>query len=258
VVNSATPLTADINHSYDYSERMEINRLHFGYFSLTNHRGTIDPQIVTYYFALAQNVQTRRNRGGSLSIYEAIRSCPVCSHDLPLRIPAANETGIDWLCVACGSHVYGLMREGCSDQERRNARPARMHFDKQAVAPVPEGRADTISRVILGRYEGEERRKEPRVAVSVPALAQPLDAHYRTTGDPFMGTTLNVSQGGLALLHTRHVPQPYMAIEFTLPGQQLRQAVLRVLRSRCIGLFYEIAGSFETKMGLDENSGDAG
>ncbi len=186
-----------------------------------------------------------------MSIYEAIRNCPVCSHDLPLRIPSDGEKGIDWLCVACGSHIYGLMRDGCSDMERRAARPARMEFTREDLAPVPDGRYSAISRVIERRHEGEERRKDARIKVNVPVLAQPLDESFRTSGNAFVATTLNVSKGGLALIHTRHVPQPCMAVEFKLPGQQRRQAVIRVLRSECIGIFYEIAGSFETKMGLD-------
>jgi len=144
------------------------------------------------------------------------------------------------------------MREGCSDRERKNARPARLKFDVQAITPVPAGRADAIARVVGNRYSGEERRRDARIPVSVPVMVQPLDGQFRTLGDPFMATTLNISKGGMSLLHTRHVSEPYIALEFTLPGQHRRQAVLRVLRSHCIGLFYAVAGAFETKMGLDE------
>ena len=61
-------------------------------------------------------------------------------------------------------------------------------------------------------------------------------------------TTVNVSLGGAALIHTRFVDAPYLALDFTGAGLELLQVVLKVWRVRSLGLVYEVAGEFISKL----------
>ena len=59
-----------------------------------------------------------------------------------------------------------------------------------------------------------------------------------------MGMAHNISRGGIALIHTRSVTVPYLGLELNLDGTTEIRVVIRIVRCRAAGLFYEIAGPF--------------
>jgi hypothetical protein len=61
-------------------------------------------------------------------------------------------------------------------------------------------------------------------------------------------TMANISLGRAALLHTRFVDAPYLAIDFTAAGLELLQVVFKVLRCRSLGPVYEIGGQYISRL----------
>jgi hypothetical protein len=82
----------------------------------------------------------------------------------------------------------------------------------------------------------------------VPVLVLPLARDFRVAGEPMQMTTVNVSLGGAALVHTRFIDAPYLALDFSVAGVELMQVILHVLRVRSTGLVYEIGGKFISRL----------
>jgi hypothetical protein len=113
------------------------------------------------------------------------------------------------------------------------------------LLPAPPGlSADFIAERVNSDFPGPDRRADERRPIAAPVAVQPLDAYFLPRGRPFMGTAHNISTGGIALVHTRSTSAPHLALELTLADSREIRAVIRVVRCRAIGLFYEIAGPF--------------
>ena len=82
----------------------------------------------------------------------------------------------------------------------------------------------------------------------MPAVALPLAPDFRVNGEAMAMTTANISLGGVALLHTRFVDAPYLAVDFTPTGEDKLQVVLKLLHCRPLGLVYEIGGEFISRV----------
>jgi hypothetical protein len=82
----------------------------------------------------------------------------------------------------------------------------------------------------------------------VPVVALPLASDFRINGEPVQMTTANVSLGGAALIHTRFVDTPYLALDFKAATIESLQVVLKVLRVRSLGPVYEVSGEFISRL----------
>jgi len=97
-------------------------------------------------------------------------------------------------------------------------------------------------------YDGPDRRSEKRHVVAIPVRAIPLDDNLRPIGPAFMATTRDISRRGIALIHNEMLMCPLLAVELVdIDGKQM-QAAVEVLRCRPVGPYYEIAGTFVTKL----------
>jgi PilZ domain len=89
-----------------------------------------------------------------------------------------------------------------------------------------------------------EMRRTKRIAVQLEVVVQPLNESNRPSGRPFPAVTRDVSTGGLCLMHTRPAPTAALFVEIQRPDETPLYVVLKVLRNRPVGPFYEIAGEF--------------
>jgi hypothetical protein len=78
-------------------------------------------------------------------------------------------------------------------------------------------------------------------------VAVPLGPDFRVIGDPLHMTTANVSLGGAALIHTRFVAAPNLALDFRTADSNM-QVVLRVSHVRSLGLVYKVGGEFISQL----------
>jgi hypothetical protein len=96
-------------------------------------------------------------------------------------------------------------------------------------------------------YQGPNRRKEKRHPINVSVRTTPLDENLHPAGDPFITTTRDISNGGIALIHSETVPAPFLAVELKDLEGVWFQAAVEILRRRPVGPFFEIAGKFVVK-----------
>ena len=97
-------------------------------------------------------------------------------------------------------------------------------------------------------YDGPDRRSEKRHVVAIPVRAMPLDGNLRPIGTGFIATARDISRRGIAVIHNEVLTCPLLAVELAdFDGRQI-QAAVEVLRCRPVGPYFEIAGTFVTKV----------
>ncbi len=123
-------------------------------------------------------------------------------------------------------------------------------FEPEQMNRPPEAIAAFVERVIRHSkyYEGPDSRTEPRYAVRLRVAAVPVDEDLQKIGEPFVAVSRDISGSGIALYHTRDISERFLALELSAPAGDKTYVLLEVLRCRTVGLFYEIAGKFISKI----------
>ena len=88
-----------------------------------------------------------------------------------------------------------------------------------------------------------DRRHHHRYQFSVPAHVQPLDDRFGPIGKPLASVTRDLSAAGIGLLYTSPIDAPYLEVTIELPAGTKR-LIVKVLRCRPIGAFFDIGGCF--------------
>jgi hypothetical protein len=196
-----------------------------------------------------------RPRGSGRRAEAAIDRCSSCGAIIALQPPTPNSEVSAWLCKTCGAVYFGSDDGGAeccgvTRSETDNPFISPVEVNMQAAAPsVPsENVQRLIKSLVPGEYTGPDRRIHKRYAVTVPVIVLPLTSDFRINGEPVQMTTANVSLGGAALIHTRFIDGPYLALDFTVAGIELLQVVLKVLRVQGAGPVYEVGGQFISRL----------
>jgi hypothetical protein len=188
-----------------------------------------------------------------------VEHCSNCGTVIALQPPTPSQPACTWLCKACGLIYFGGDDEGAAarslglvkaDGGQCNpfAVEVKVSVDARNGCVPPENVQRLIRALTQNHYPGCERRKDTHYSVVVPVVAVPLGADFGVIGEPVQMTTMNISQTGAGLLHTRFTQVPYYALDFTLAGVELVQVVLEVLRVRNVGVLYEVAGRFVSRL----------
>lgn len=122
------------------------------------------------------------------------------------------------------------------------------------LSPPPKAVNDFIDRLALEEEDTPTNdtvrhlaaRKSPRVVIHVTATAVPVDESYKACGEPFRLTLRDISEGGICMLHTRNIPDQFLALSWpaeTLPYRNL-QVVTRIMRCSTLSRFYDIGAQF--------------
>jgi hypothetical protein len=187
----------------------------------------------------------------------AIDRCSGCGAIISLEPPTPSAEVRTWLCKTCGAIYFGSEDGGadCRGVTRRetdmeNAFVARVEVNMQAATSSvpPENVRRLIKTLVPAEYTGPDHRIHKRYPVAVPVVVLPLALDFRIVGEPVQMTTANISLGGAALIHTRFLDAPYLALDFTVAGVELLQVVLKVLRVNSTGPVYEMAGQFISRL----------
>lgn len=184
---------------------------------------------------------------------DAIGRCGSCSTPVMLRRPNASMPASTWLCRRCGSVFFARAQEQDGKLVRGIAKPVDYHDVMKELNVHLASAAQTVSRRDVTRlvecfanrkFMGTDTRSQQRHIVAAPVTVVPLSGDLRITAPAERVLTLNVSSGGAALFHTRRIPQPFLAIDFTYTGVNLLPVLLETTRVRQVGNSYEIAGRF--------------
>ena len=87
-------------------------------------------------------------------------------------------------------------------------------------------------------------RMSTRYAISAPLTAISLNEKFAVTGEPAVGYSIDISTGGLAILHPAPTTAPLYAIEFLDASLNIPPVILRPIRCSRLGSGYAIAGEF--------------
>ena len=184
--------------------------------------------------------------------------CSRCGAQIALKPPKPDAQASAWLCKKCGAVYFcaddgdGDERLGVSRAEPKPENPfaARVEVKLDAKSPSvpPENVQRLVKSLVTETYTGDDRRRHKRYPVTVPVVAVALGSDFRIVGEPVRMTTADVSLGGAALIHTRFVDAPYLALDFSTAGVELMQVVMKVLRVRNIGPVYQVAGEFISQL----------
>jgi len=180
-----------------------------------------------------------------------ISECTGCKQPLPLRLTQPGEQPIAWSCAACGAKFFAVLDEQAQTSLHRNVRVSGQLFAKCHGDTVPQGMMAFL-KDLAKLEEHDERRDQKRFAVAIRATVIPVDERLSPVGEPFTAMTLNISQSGLALIHTRAVNDTHLLVELHDPRRT--QVVLEVIRCRHVGRFYDIAGRFVIRLGYDPSA----
>jgi hypothetical protein len=97
---------------------------------------------------------------------------------------------------------------------------------------------------------GRERRRDRRYSLITTVVVAPVDGKCRQAGEPFVALSSGMSVSGIRLIHTSPAPAELLFLEV---GSESVKFLLSVLRSRPVGLCFEIAGQL-VKVDAEEPS----
>jgi len=189
----------------------------------------------------------------------ATARCSGCSNPISFQPPVAGEPVGAWICKTCGAVYYGDDAASAAANALGVVRAAQVQsnpflggvsaaLDACIGSVPPEYVQRLVSSLAGDAYKGPERRKDKRYRMSVPVVAVPLGLDFGVAREPVRMTTMNVSLGGAALIHTRYTDAPYFALDFAIAGLDHAQVMLEVLRVRNFGPVYEVAGRFINRL----------
>jgi len=180
-------------------------------------------------------------------------NCAGCGTWHAFRPPTPRSNAQAWYCQSCGTVVYatfdpdnvsdysGVALLAVEDGLIANLGDA----PEEAVDSTPPEHLQRLVRMLTSReFKGVERRRYKRYAAVAPVVATPLGEDFRVTGKPIRMTTTNVSHDGIGLIHTQYLRAPYYALDFSIAGLELRQAIVKLVRVRGLGPVYESGGRF--------------
>ena len=172
--------------------------------------------------------------------------CTVCSTELPLRKTMPSEQPVQWECARCGARLTGVLNEKAPGDFRFNIFPTQVHFTCDRFEQSPE-RIDEFVRKLTPRPSGIEKRTSERLPLCLAAAAMPMNENRQTSGSAFMVLLHNISQGGIAFSHMQPIKESHIALELWAGTEERMKVIVKILRTRAVGHFYEIAGEFVTQ-----------
>jgi hypothetical protein len=89
-----------------------------------------------------------------------------------------------------------------------------------------------------------DRRQAERYSVIADVIVVPLGSDLRPDGRPFVACSRNVSTGGMCLYHAAPVESTLLYVEIAAPSAPAMSALMKVLRQKHVGPYFEIAGQF--------------
>ncbi|BBO34688.1 hypothetical protein [Lacipirellula parvula] len=180
-------------------------------------------------------------------------NCAGCATWHAFRAPTPRANAQAWYCQSCGAIVYATFDpENLADYSGVTLLAAEDglianlgNAPEEPVDSTPPEHLQRLVRMLTSReFKGVERRRYKRYAAVAPVVAVPLGEDFRVTGKPIRMTTTNVSHDGIGLIHTQYLRAPYYALDFSIAGLELRQAIVKLVRVRGLGPVYESGGRF--------------
>ena len=182
-------------------------------------------------------------------------ACGNCNDSLGCHPPVPNSEAGRWYCLTCNSIVFAKADAELQKEYFGIAPLGLDAYVKSVEAQWPLGTPEgdeapsaqliqLVKELCNQDYGGVERRRYRRYPFVAAVCATPLDEHFRIVGLPMRMATTNISHDGLSLIHQGEYEAAYLAIDFSEGGFALRQAIVRRVRMRSLGVVHETGGRF--------------
>ena len=177
--------------------------------------------------------------------------CLKCESPWPLRLSQDGEVPTRWICVTCGSQAIGLFDDRAKIETHRNVRLSDAYFDYGRDQTVPAAMKEYVAELAekWKPYEGRDKRRSERVPKALEVSVVSFNESYTPLDESFAAIVSNISQHGLALVHTRSVDSKHVAVEISSGGARPIQVIARVVRCGAKGRFYEVGCDFVARLG---------
>jgi PilZ domain len=162
--------------------------------------------------------------------------CQGCDQRLPLRMSGPAEVATLWECAACGTAFAGVLLPEQATSLAKSVRLAQLHFDAEHAEPLPDSFRTTVLERISKQTDREfvERRRSPREAIQLDAVAIGLDANYMLVGPTCHGLVVNLSSHGMLLTTPVILPSTSVAVQMQ-GGSEKVQLLGKIVWSRHLG-----------------------
>lgn len=178
--------------------------------------------------------------------HDEIKTCFGCEARLGLPALKAGECSETWRCTKCGATFLTgntIEKDIFIENAEQDFQDSTNLYDNLPTQQ-PENLERLVKEMSGANYVGPERRTSPRYPISLPAIAIPLDENHQSARSAVQVTLRDISREGLSLFSDIALPQPFLLVDMTSGGFSGAQVVLKVCRSRPLGLMHEIAGTF--------------
>ena len=89
-----------------------------------------------------------------------------------------------------------------------------------------------------------ERRAQPRKAVTIPVVVQPLDSGFQLAGEAFNAVTKDISAGGIGVMHSEQVTTRYLQVQVATQDGEQMSLLAQVKHCTPHGQYYHIGARF--------------
>lgn len=181
---------------------------------------------------------------------QKIDACLGCGLALPLRDGTQDDSTRSWLCAGCGHEYFASLDHTYQVEQLRHVRPKPFIIDRASIPEVTPELVEYAESCNRADARSVEKRNTSRHSVIMCVPTIPFDDRMRQADPPFMAVIRNISTGGVCLLHSQSVRTPFLGIELSAPGGDLKQVLARICRCRPRNGFYEIGTEFVTRMAV--------
>jgi len=190
----------------------------------------------------------RRSAKGGL-----IEHCGQCGARVALLQPSAVLDASPWKCRTCGSIFLAtperregsLFRGGVIAAGYSDVFPPLEFSGDLRRATLLHADVMQLKRCMPPRSEVQhDLRQGVRHPIAAPVTVLSLEEDFRILAAPATAYTIDVSCGGLSLLHPEPTTAPYFAVDFSLASLSIPPVIFRPKRCSRLGAAYAVAGEF--------------
>ena len=161
-----------------------------------------------------------------------ISRCVKCDQSIPTLVVGDAPGCREWACKQCGATYYACLAPGSSSYLRD--RLELVNYFPKRVQQLPD---------ISQQEPGIELRRHRRRSVTMRIPLTQLDHELMPVGDDFEVLSRDLSESGIALLHTAPLRGKYAAL-IVLPDFEYVQLILRIVRCQQRGSLYQMGAKF--------------
>lgn len=178
-----------------------------------------------------------------------------CECGAPVSLVKPNRAlpATPWRCIRCSAIILANPQRRDGSEFRGGVRRADFFEIYERSSPQylasPSRLSDEDIKqlrdcVECSQLPEHELRQSPRFAIAAALSVVPLNGKFGVSGPPAVAYSIDVSTGGMAILHPEPTGASLYAIEFIDPILKVPPVILRPIRCSRLGNGFAIAGDF--------------